>query len=195
MKSAFVALASTSLLLLSTTPARAEYCRADLPEDQQSEVCIARHIYFLPGVQGVVFAPAAAGGDPFMGGGVQLSPLHWSANNDNFGPSQGALFTQVSLLSSSQSESTLALWDVGVSLSLERNSSRRFAIPYFGATLGALSHETLPDSSYTYTFLGLHAYWHHHLVVNLEGGYHFPFTDVDLLRGPRAQLTVRFSMW
>lgn len=177
--------------VLAASSAHAAPCE----ENDVSDVCLERDIYFLPGVQGVVFAPVAAGGEPFMGGGVQLSPLHWSHNNDRFGPSQGALFAAVSLLRSSQSESTMALWDVGVTLSFERNSSRRWAIPYFGATIGALSHESLPDSSYTYALAGLHLYWHHHLVLNVEGGYHFPFTDVDVVRGPRAQLTARFSMW
>lgn len=163
--------------------------------DSQSDVCLERDIFFMPGAHAVVFAPARAGADPFVGGGVQLSPLHWSHNNDRFGPSQGVIFAQVSLLRSNQSESVLALWDAGLSLSFERNSSRRWMIPYFGATIGALSHETLPNSGFTYPFVGAHLYWHPNLVLNAEGGYHFPFSYVDDVRGPRAQLSARFSMW
>lgn len=172
-------------------PAGAEQCAG---ADDTSDVCIERDIFFMPGVHGVLFAPAS-GTDPFLGGGVQFAPLHWSHNNDRFGPSQGALYGQVSLLSSPQSPGALALWDAGFSLSFERNSSRRWMIPYFGATLGALSHTELPDAGYTYPHAGAHFFWHHHLVLNAEGGYHFPFAHVDSVRGPRAQISARFSMW
>lgn len=162
--------------------------------DERREECVEREIFLMPGVQGVFFAPRGAG-DPFIGGGAQLAPLHWSHNNDRFGPSQGAVFMQASILDSKSSGSSLALYDVGFSLSLERNSSRRFLIPYFGATLGGTIHEELPNTAFAYPFGGLHLFWHHHLVLNAEGGYHFPFDAVDEMRGPRAQLSARFSLW
>jgi hypothetical protein len=33
------------------------------------------------------------------------------------------------------------------------------------------------------------------VVVDSEGGYGFPFSDVDLLAGFRTQLTVSFALW
>lgn len=188
---AITAIVLASVAFGGDRAASATDCQPKSPDD----VCIERDIYFMPGMQAIMFAPARAGTEPFMGGGVQLAPLHWSHNNDNFGPSQGVLFAEVALLQSSRSDSVLALWDVGLSLSLERNSNRRWMIPYFGATMGAISHESLPDSAFTYPFAGAHLYWHHHLVLNAEGGYHFPFSHVDEVRGPRAQLTARVSMW
>ena len=89
----------------------------------------------------------------------------------------------------------MAIFDFGFSLSFERNASRRFMIPYFGTTFGGTVHEELPNSGFAYPFGGIHLYWHHNLVVNAEGGYHFPFAHIDELRGPRAQLIARFSMW
>lgn len=160
----------------------------------QREECVEREIFFMPGVQGVFFAPKGAG-DPFVGGGAQIAPLHWSHNNDRFGPSQGALFLEASILDSQSSSSSLALYDVGFSLSLEKNASRRYLIPYFGASLGGTIHEELPNTAFAYPFGGVHLWWHHHLVLNAEGGYHFPFSAVDELRGPRAQISARFSMW
>lgn len=162
--------------------------------DDRREECIERDIFFMPGVQGTFFMPEAAG-DPFIGGGVQLAPLHWSHNNDRFGPSQGALFMQASILGSRTSSSSLALYDVGFSLSFEKNASRRYLIPFFGASLGGSIHEELPNTAFAYPFAGVHLFWHHHLVLNAEGGYHFPFDAVDAMRGPRAQLSARFSMW
>ena len=179
-------------IVLFAPAAFAEPCKGT--EEDVSDVCMERDIFFMPGVQGLVYAPAGAS-EPFFGGGVQLSPLHWSHNNDRFGPSQGAVYAQVALLGSSATDGALALWEAGLSLSFERNSSRRWMIPYFGTTIGALSHATLPSAGHTYPHAGVHFYWHHHLVFNVEGGYHFPFSHVDDLRGPRGQVSARFSMW
>jgi hypothetical protein len=176
-------------------PARREYSGACRDSDDPRDVCEARDIYLMPGVSSVLFAPAAAGNKPYVGGGVQLTPIRWSHNNDHFGPSQGAVFFQASLLRSLSSERTLALYDAGYTLSFERNSSRQFLIPYFGGTLGALSHAELGDSAYTYQFAGAHLVWHQNLVVSAEGGYQFPFSDVDVVRGPRASFSAGFSMW
>ncbi len=159
------------------------------------EVCEQHDIFFMPGVTAVGFMPAANSSDPFIGGAVQLTPFRWSHNNDNFGPSQGAVFVQASILRSPESDATLSLFDLGYTLSLERNSSRRFLIPFFGGTVGGLAHEELGNSGYTYQFAGAHLYWHHNFVVSVEGGYQFPFENVDVVRGPRAQFSAGFSMW
>ncbi len=163
--------------------------------DDTREVCDERDIFFMPGVTAVGFMPAANARDPYFGGAVQMTPFRWSHNNDRFGPSQGAVFVQASLLRSTESDATLSLFDLGYTLSLERNSSRRFLIPFFGGTVGGLSHESLGTSAYTYQFAGAHLYWHHNFVVSAEGGYHFPFEQVDVVRGPRAQFSAGFSMW
>jgi hypothetical protein len=164
------------------------------PNDTR-EVCVARDVIFMPGVQGVFFAPAAYSDSPFIGGGFQLAPQLWSHNNDNFGPSQGALFVDVSFLQSKASDYVLALYEAGVALSLERNSSRNWLIPYFGSSLGGTLHKELPGGAYVYPSGGVHLYWHQNLIFDIEGGYHFPFAHIDELRGPRAQATLRFSMW
>jgi len=176
-------------------PAPREHHGACRDGDDPREVCEVRDIYFMPGLSSVLFMPAATDREPFVGGGVQMTPFRWSHNNDHFGPSQGALFVQASLLRSLASERTLALYDAGYTLSFERNSSRRFVIPYFGGTLGALSHAELGHSAYTYQFAGAHLLWHENLIVSAEGGYQFPFSDVDVVRGPRAQFSAGFSMW
>lgn len=185
-----------ALALALTSLGFSAHCLASpcATSDDQREECVERDIFFMPGVQGVFFAPKG-GGDPFIGGGAQLAPLHWSHNNDRFGPSQGALFLEASILDSQSSSSSLALYDVGFSLSLEKNASRRYLIPYFGASLGGTIHEELPNTGFAYPFGGVHLWWHHHLVLNAEGGYHFPFSAVDEMRGPRAQISARFSMW
>lgn len=183
-------------LLLSFTVAAlpAGALAAPCASDDRRDVCIERDIYFLPGAHGVLFAPRGSD-EPFLGGGVQIAPFHWSHNNDRFGPSQGAVFLGASMLESTASESAMAIYDVGFSLSFERNSSRRFLIPYFGTSVGGTVHRELPNTAFSYPFAGVHFYWHHNLVLDGEGGYHFPFEAIDEMSGPRAQMTARFSMW
>ena len=65
----------------------------------------------------------------------------------------------------------------------------------FGTTLGGLVHAELPNAAYAYPYLGRHTLYYPNLVLDLEGGYTFPFADLDTLRGPRGQATLRFSMW
>jgi hypothetical protein len=166
----------------------------DGPPTMEDDTCIERNIYFMPGVQGVFFQPAAGLG-PFFGSGVQLAPIQLSHNNDRFGPSQISMIAQVSLLKSQKVEGTMALFEIGATASLERNSSRRWMIPYFGATMGGLTQADLGTSSYAYAMGGMHLYWHHNLMLDAEGGYHFPFENIDQERGPRAQISARFSMW
>lgn len=181
--------------------ARAERCSdgSDLQEPDRQEKhpqddCIERNIYMMPGVFGTFFAPTGVSG-PFYGAGVQIAPYQWSHNNDRFGPSQGGIFFNAAFLQSQKSNGTLALFEGGISASLERNSSRRYMIPYFGGAVGGLTQAELGTSGYVYPFAGVHLYWHRNLMVDAEGGYHFPFEDIDRVKGARANLTARFSLW
>ncbi len=166
----------------------------DQHSGQSDDDCIERDIFLMPGGQAVFFQPTAGKGF-FVGGGVQFAPYQFSHNNDHFGPSQVSTIAQVSLLKSPDSTGTMALFELGATASLERNSSRRYLIPYFGGTVGGLTQSELGTSSYAYALGGVHLYWHHNLMVDAEGGYHFPFMDIDHLKGPRAQLSTRFSLW
>jgi hypothetical protein len=156
--------------------------------------CIARDIYMMPGVSALYFQPSGGPG-PFYGAGVELAPFQWSHNNDRFGPSQGGVYIRAALLTSPHDAGALALFEAGWNTSLERNSSRRFLIPYFGGAVGGLSQSTLGTAAYAYPNGGVHLYYHHNLMLDAEGGYHFPFEKVDATRGPVAQLTARFSLW
>jgi len=185
-----------SLLLLPAAAAAEPFgAKCDDTDDPERELCRDREIYFMPGIQGVLFLPNGDGESAYWGAGVQIAPFSWTHNNDRFGPGQGAVFAQVSLLRSASSNAAMGLFEIGTTLSLERNSSRRWLIPFFGLSMGGLVHAELPDVAFTHAFAGLHVYWHHNVVIDLSGGYSFPFSELDVLSGPRAQATVRFSMW
>ncbi len=158
------------------------------------EDCIERDIVMMPGVFTTYFAPNGNYGS-FVGAGVQFAPYQWSHNNDHFGPSQGGVIMQAALLKSPRSSGTLSLYEIGMNASFERNSSRRYLIPYFGGNIGALTNSDLGTSLYGYPYGGVHLYYHRNLMVDAEGGYHFPFTNIDEARGPRAQLAARFTLW
>jgi hypothetical protein len=163
-------------------------------EHSANDECVERDIYMMPGVSALYFQPRGAVG-PFYGAGVELAPFQWSHNNDRFGPSQGGVYIRTALLTSSQDAGSLALFEAGWNTSLERNSSRRFLIPYFGGAVGGMSQSTLGTAAYAYPNGGMHLYYHHNLMLDAEGGYHFPFERVDATRGPLAQLSARFSLW
>ena len=183
---ALAALASPSIAL-------AEICTGE--ERDHAEVCKPRDIFLMPGVDGVVYAPNAKGFDPFFGVGVHFAPYQWSHNNDHFGPSQGSVFVQTSLLRSQSSQATMALVEAGMTLSFERNSARAWMIPYFGDTNGGIIHTELPGSAYNYPFIGVHGIYTPHVMLDVQGGYMFPFRDLDTLRGPRGEAVLRVSMW
>ena len=42
---------------------------------------------------------------------------------------------------------------------------------------------------------GVHIYDHHNLMIDAEGGCHFPFRDIEETPGPRAQVAMRFALW
>src|SRR4051812_26501362 len=114
-------LAVASFTFFAARSASAQPCST---EDSR-ELCRPRDIFFMPGVTGVTYLPNASKVHPFVGAGVHWPPFQWSHNTESFGPSQGALFFQASLLRSPSSKGTLALIEGGTTLSFERNSSRR----------------------------------------------------------------------
>lgn len=182
----------TVSLLLSSTAAWAKPCKEG--EDTNDD-CKEYEAYMAPGAQALVFSPAVAKKQPYFGGGVQVSIAQWAHDNNDYGPSRGNVFFQASLLRSASSEHVMALYEGGLTLSFERNANRRFAIPYFGFTMGGLSRRALPSAGFIQPLLGMHVLWTPNVMIDVQGGYLFPFTATDDLHGWRAQTTLRLHMW
>ena len=178
-----------------SSPSSSQSSSSPTPPDVPDPELDDDDVFVMPGAIAVVFAPAAPGSSAFFGGGFQFAPVQFTHNTDAFGPSQVALIGQVSLLRSASSDATMVLYETGITLSFERNAGRRFFIPFFGFTLGGLAHAELRNTAFFYPMVGVNIVWDKHLTASLEGGYHIPFTRVDELRGFRAQLSVRFSVW
>jgi len=182
-------------LSLLAAPASADTPqRDDVREPSSCPICdTEKDIFFMPGAQFVLFAPS--GGGAFYGAGVSIAPMLWSHNTEEFGPSQGELYVQASILSSPDYPGAMGLFESGFTLSFERNTHRMWGIPYFGLGVGGLVHEALPDVGFAYPKVGVYVVWHPNVVVDLQGGYHFPFEHLDTLAGVRGQANVRVSAW
>ena len=133
---------------------------------------------------------------------VQEFKVQTSTMSSEFGFTLGGVVNLVTKSGSNQFHGTLYHYlrnDAVDSNSWTANRTARPKLPlrynHFGGTLGGLSQAELGTSSYAYALGGLHLYWHHNLMLDAEGGYHFPFENIDHAKGPRAQLTARFSMW
>lgn len=179
-------------VLLTSTAAWAKPCKEG---DDTEDDCKEYEAFMAPGATALVYAPEGAKGQPFVGGGVQIAPVQWSHNNNDYGPSQGSIFFQASILTSASSTKAMALYEGGITLSFERNANRHFAIPYFGFTTGGVYNTGFKDSGYIYPLAGMHVFSHPNVVVDVQGGYMLPFEAVDELRGFRAQASIRLHMW
>jgi hypothetical protein len=147
----------------------------------------------MPTAQAVAWFPRQAGG-AYFGGGVELGLVSWSSNNDNFGPSQGRFYLSAAYLASTESRRAV-LYRIGGVVSFEGNASRRFMIPHFGAAIGGLWESELGGAPAFDASLGLYLVHLRRFVLDAEGGVVLPFTNVDQLVGPRAQLTASFALW
>lgn len=178
--------------LLGASPALAGPCEKD--EDHPDEECHEYETFAMPGGQATLFK-AAGVAQPYVGGGFRVDAVRWSHHNNDFGPAEGSVFFQASLLQSPSSDHTLGIYEGGMTLSFERNPRRRFLIPYFGFTTGGMFADDLPQSGFVQPLAGIHLYTHPNVVADVQGGYVFPTDDIDRLQGVRAQVSLRFHAW
>ncbi|MEZ4302590.1 MAG: hypothetical protein R3B70_47110 [Polyangiaceae bacterium] len=178
--------------LLAASSAFAEPCEKD--GDTPGTECREYETYVVPGGQGIVYK-AAGTETPYVGGGFRLDAVRWSHHNDDFGPGEGSVYFQASLLKSPSSEHALGIYEVGMSLSFERNPKRRYLIPYFGFSSGGIVAEDVPGTGFVQPTLGLHLYASPNVVADVQGGYVFPTENVDQVMGVRGQVSIRFHAW
>lgn len=163
-------------------------------EDPGDTVCEPLVSMLMPSVAGVAYFPSGAGG-PYMGGGVELSLLSWASNNDAFGPSHGRIRANVAYLASPETDHRVLLYRFGGVVSFEGNASRRFLIPYWGASVGGLWATDFGQRAIADASVGMFLLYTRDFVLDAEGGVVLPFTAVDKLLGPRAQLTAAVALW
>jgi hypothetical protein len=185
------ALAGPFAFLLCTAGTAQAKCPKEDPADTLCEPVVSM---LMPSAVGTAFFPSDAGG-PFYGGGVEIALLSWASNTDTFGPSHGRVRASFAYLDAPGSDRRMLLYRFGAVVSFEGNASRRFLIPYYGASFGALWETQLGNRAVADASLGLFLVHTRDFVLDVDGGYVFPLTAVDKLIGPRAQLTAAFALW
>jgi hypothetical protein len=148
----------------------------------------------LPTVFGSTYMPKD--GPTFFGGGVELVLLAWSDNGPAFGPSQGRIRADIGLLTSSEmSSETIVMYRNGAQVGFERNSSRKFLIPYFTFDLGFLRTASTGRRWFVDGGLGVYLFHKRSFIVDLEATYVLPFKDPDTLAGLTTRLALSFALW
>ena len=153
-------------------------------------------LYFMPGAGFSVYAPSEDTLGVFSGGNIDF--LFYSAINQNNrrGPSHVRFYGKLGVLNSSKKNiATMLTYSAGITFSFERTPKRDFLIPYFGVEIGSITQKQISASFQITPIAGLHIVAKPNIFVNLHGGYVYPNTNAEALRGYTGQLTVNFSFW
>lgn len=183
-------------LVLAGTLAAPAHARCPVDGSPSQSVCKPYAAMLLPSAAGVAYMPGGEAMGPWYGGGVQLVLFTWSDNSDRFGPGQGKIFFDLDMLASGDDGAgKMVMFRGGANVSFERNASRSWLIPFFGFGVGSLREQSIGMHGFAEGLLGIHALYMPNFILDIEGGYVFPFSDVDLLAGFRTQLTASFALW
>jgi hypothetical protein len=153
--------------------------------------------YLLPGVYYGLYRPVDhANYGVLHGTTIELVVASWIHRNDNHGPSHGRASLKVDLLSSTREGQPVAfMYALGVDLSIERNPSRRFLIPFFGVDIGGLTQKNMKHRFQVTPRAGVYLWTSRNLFVTLAGGYMLVPGQIETLRGWRASLGFNLTLW
>lgn len=179
-------------IILSSPSLAIERANADSPTPESDREQNQFRPYLLaPGLVGESFFPSR--NTKWWGAGLQVVLYGWSDNNERPGPGQGSVFAQFSALGASGVDGQLFLLRAGTTLSFERNAARHWLIPYYGLALGAM--HAGGSRGFAEASFGAYLLHSQHVVVSVDGGYLFPFSQIEEFSGIRAQLNVTLIPW
>ena len=119
-----------------------------------------------------------------------------SPNNRSNGPGFSRFYAKLDILNSEKSAiRSLFRYGLGFSTSFERAPKRQLLIPYFGAEGGGISQADFGSSFQVSPHLGMHVVANRAIFLNIQGGYVYPFSIFDELRGWLLSATLNFSLW
>ena len=168
---------------------------AECPSTPDDAVCRPWSSILLPTAYGALYAPHGASGQ-FYGGGLEAVLLAWSDNSEAYGPSQGRLRMDVSLLHGTAMDAgSMVMYRMGAQVAFERNAGRSYGIPFFAADLGGLWSEPTGRRWYVDGGLGMYLIHHRNVIVDLEVTGLLPFTDPSTLGGFTTRLGLSFALW
>ncbi len=153
--------------------------------------------YWMPGIQYTMLAPADRDGlGMYHGVSVEYLFAAWIHRNENRGPSHGRFYANVDLLRSTKPEADdLLLYHLGLNLSVERNPTRSFLIPFFGIEAGGGYQRKYGNFAHFTPLAGFHVIGTQNVFLNVTGGYLYPTTALEEIRGARVKAGLNVSFW
>jgi hypothetical protein len=151
----------------------------------------------MPGLSYATYQPRATLDTyGYQGASVEFIVGSWAHRNNRHGPSHGRYYIDLDLLFPlSGRGGNLFAYTAGVDLTLERNPSRRFLLPYYGVELGGVHSAELGNYFIAVPYGGVHLWADRNLWVNVSGGYVFPGRDLDQLSGLWAKAGLDVTFW
>jgi len=181
-----------TIAIAALVVARSAY--ADCPTSPDDPVCRPWTAILLPTIYATYYAPNDASG-PWFGGGLEVVAA-WSDNTPAFGPSQGKLrFDIGGLRSSTAGTGTMVMYRGGAQVSIERNASRSWLVPYFDVDVGGLWTTATGSRAFMDGGLGVYLWHQRSVIVDLEADGLLPFSDPGKLGGLHVQLAASFALW
>lgn len=184
--------AATPIVLCATMPPPTIDSGPSKPDCAATHSCESLTLA-MPGIFATTFVPAGPG-VAYSGPGVELALL-WASDDRDGGPGRGSVYAATAILRAPGDAHALGLFEAGMTLSFEMAPRREILVPFWGFSFGSVAHSELPGGGYFQGRLGLHLLFVKNVVADLGAGYHYPFQDIDTMRGPRAQLTLRSALW
>lgn len=150
--------------------------------------------FFMPGASYSLYAPRGPDEGVFHGPAFELLIGGWIHRNEDRGPSHGRVYATIGLLQSTVDVDAVSA-ALGFDLSIERNPSRSYLIPFFGLEAGGLFRQGAPSIAQFTPSLGVHLFTGRNLFLNVSGGYLFPTARIDDLLGYTARASLNVSLW
>lgn len=155
--------------------------------------------FVMPGVEYLLYVPNnTAGYGVFQGVSAQFDIWNFVHRNEKRGPSHGRIYFTLDLgASTEKAASALFVAAAGFSLSIEKNPSRRFLIPYFGAEMGIYFQKQAETLAVATPILGVYLWSGANVQLVLHAGYLLPFSSgkFDDVRGLSAGLGAHVALW
>jgi hypothetical protein len=153
--------------------------------------------WFMPGLSYAYYQPKAMDSlGSFSGLSVDYLIFTSENQNESHGPSHVRIYGKLNILNSDKSAvSPMFSYMLGVNMSVEKNPNRSFLIPSFGLEFGGLTNKNLGSTALFVPTFGLYLLSKKNLYINVNGGYYYPISNLELLRGWYAQAGVNFTLW
>ncbi len=153
--------------------------------------------WFMPGISYAYYQPKAMDSlGAFSGLSVDYLIFTSENQNESHGPSHVRIYGKLNILNSDKSSvSPMFSYMLGVNMSIEKNPRRSFLIPSFGLEFGGLTNKDLGSTALFVPTFGMYLLSKKNLYINVNGGYYYPISNLELLRGWYAQAGVNFTLW